>query len=347
MEYDIGRILKQCNADAFLVSKKENIAYLSGFNGEGHLLLAPARPVLIVDFRYYQQAVEQAKKTEVVCRQNFHSVDQTLFCLLKEIKIQRLAFEADVLSYHCYCRLRKSLRPVKLVPAARIVEQLRAVKSPEELGFIRQAAALAVQSIDFARKIVQPGKKETDIAREIRYFMQLQGAEDCAFDIIVASGPRSAMPHAAASPRIIKEGETVLIDLGCRSSGYNSDLTRMLFLSKIKGKTKRIYEVVAHAQQLAIAAVRAGEPAAKIDNIARQFISREGLGAFFGHALGHGVGKEIHEYPHLSPASKDMLQEGMVFTVEPAVYIPKWGGIRIEDMVLVTKTGGEVLTRER
>lgn len=343
----ITSALKECNADALLVSKKENIAYLSGFNGEGQLLFTPARLVLIVDFRYHQQAIEQAKKAEVLCPRSFYSLEQTLLGLLKELKVQRLALEAHILSYSFYCRLKNKLRPVKLVPIVNIVERLRAVKSPEELRFIRQAAALAVQSVVFARKIVQPGKKETDIARELRYFMQLQGAEDCAFDIIVASGQRSAMPHALASQRIIKEGESVLIDLGCRSSGYNSDLTRMLFLSRIKGRTKRIYEVVAHAQHLAIAAVKAGERAANIDNIARQFISQEGLGAFFGHALGHGVGKEIHEYPHISSASKDILQEGMVFTIEPAVYIPKWGGIRIEDMVLVTKTGCEVLTKEK
>jgi len=331
--------------DAFLITKGVNVAYLSGFKGEGQLLITPTRQILLVDFRFNEQAAKVAGSFQIRQRQSFRPLEESILRLVKRLKLKRLGFEASSLAYGFHHKLKSTLKSVKLIPSTDIVERLRAIKSGQEIRLLKKAAALSVKSFGFARKIIKAGRKEVEIARELQYFMRKLGAEDCAFDIIVASGKRSSLPHAPACARTIKNNEAVLVDLGCRISCYNSDLTRMVFLGRISGKLKRTYEIVRQAQQLAIKAVRAGVKIRQIDKIARQYIAKAGLGAFFGHALGHGIGREVHEYPSISPKNQGILKKGMVFTIEPGVYIPGWGGIRVEDMVLVTRTGHEVLTR--
>jgi Xaa-Pro aminopeptidase len=331
--------------DALLVTRGANVSYLSGFRGEGQLLISSAKKVLIVDFRFKEQAEKEAGSFQIRARESFRPLEEDVASLVKKMKLKRVGFEDTSLSYKGYRRLEKALKPVKFLPTANIVDYIRAVKSPEEIKVLRKAAALAVKSFSFARKIIKPGIREQEAAGEIQYFMRKSGAEDCSFDSIVASGKHASEPHALAGPKIIRNNEAVMVDLGCRVSGYNSDLTRMVFLGKIKARMKCVYEVVYQAQQLAIKAVRAGERISRIDRIARNYICDMGFGEFFGHALGHGIGKEVHEYPSLSPKNHDVLKEGMVFTVEPGIYIPGWGGVRIEDMVLVTDRGCEVLTK--
>ncbi len=344
---ELRRAISQYNLDALLISREVNVAYLSDFRGEGQLLISPHKGILIVDPRFEEQAAQEAQSWQIYPRQNFLPLEKVILNLARKLKLNRLGFEGLGLSYDSYRRLKRLIKPVQLVPTTNIVEYIRAIKTVQEISCLRRAAALAVESYAWARKITKPGIKEVEIARKLQYFMRKHGAEDSAFEIIVASGKRSSLPHAAASQKIIRAKEAVLFDLGCRLAGYNSDLTRMVFLDKIRGKLKRIYEIVLRAQEQAIEAVRAGIKICEIDKIARQHIAKEGLGAFFGHALGHGIGREVHEYPSISPNNQDVLKEGMVFTIEPAVYIPGWGGIRMEDMVLVTAKGCEILTKTR
>ena len=331
--------------DALLITKEANVSYLSGFKGEGQLLITPVKKILIVDFRFKEQADKFKKAFQVCSRMSFSSLEESVFSLVKQFKLKRVGFEAASLSYALYHKLKKLLGRVSLVPTTQIVEHLRAIKSAHEIKLLRKTAACAVRSYAFARRILTPGIKEVELAREVQYFMRKAGAQDCAFEIIVASGKMSSMPHALVSHKTIKKNEAVLIDLGCRMAGYNSDLTRVVFLGKMRGKIKRIYEIVLRAQQLAIKTVRAGVKISQVDKAARQHIAKEGLGAFFGHALGHGIGREVHEYPSISPNSKGILREGMVFTIEPGIYIPGVGGVRVEDMVLVTKNGCKILTK--
>ncbi len=339
------RKLLRDKADALLVTNRVNIAYLSGFSGEGQLLITPGRKILLTDFRFKEQAAQEAKSCQIRQAENFQPPEQNIASLVKKLRLKKLGFESRFMSYNFFHRLTRALWPVKLVPTVDVVEQLRAGKSRQEIKLLKRAACLAVQSFAFAQKLIKPGRREAEVARELEYFMRKQGAQSCAFDPIVASGKRSSLPHAPVSGRRIKENDAVLLDLGCRVSGYNSDLTRMVFLGKMDSKIQRVYRVVLQAQQLAIKAVRAGVKIGQIDKIARQYITKEGLGAFFGHALGHGIGREIHEYPSISPENRAILKAGMVFTVEPGVYIPGKAGVRVEDMVLVTRTGCEVLTK--
>ncbi|MBL7084730.1 MAG: aminopeptidase P family protein [Candidatus Omnitrophica bacterium] len=331
--------------DAILISKEANVSYLSGFRGEGHLLISPTKKILIVDFRFKEQAAKEAKSFQICQRQSFDRLEKSILHLVNRLKIRKLGFEGSWVSYEFYRKLKNALGSAKIVSTINIIERLRAIKSTQEIKLLKKAASLALKSYTFAKKTIKPGKKESQIARDVQYFMKKSGAQDSAFEIIIASGKRSSMPHALVSHKIIKDKDAVLVDLGCRMSDYNSDLTRMVFLGKIRGKIKRIYEVVFQAQQMAIKAVKAGTRICEIDKIARQYIAKCGLDAFFGHALGHGIGREVHEYPSISPNSKDILKEGMVFTIEPGVYIPGVGGVRVEDMVLVTKKGCEILTK--
>ncbi|MBN2097122.1 MAG: aminopeptidase P family protein [Candidatus Omnitrophica bacterium] len=345
--YKLRQKLLTARLDSLLVTKRANVAYLSEFTGEAQLLITQRKKILIVDFRFQEQAQREVKTIVLWPRQSFQPLNESIAQLAKKLKIKRLGFEANSLSYGSYARLNKQLGLAQLLPVYDLIEPLRAIKTIREIQYLRTAAQMAVKTFMRAQQLIRPGKKERSIAAELEYFMCAQGAESPAFDIIVASGIRSALPHAPHSSKIIRKNEAVLVDLGCRILGYNSDLTRMLFLGKIKDKLKRAYQVVLSAQQQAIKAVRPGQEIGRIDQIARQYITQAGLGAFFGHALGHGIGREVHEYPAVTPRSRALLKPGMVLTIEPGVYLPGVGGARVEDMVLVTRHGCEILTRSR
>lgn len=337
--------LKRQRLDGLLITKEANLAYLSGFKGEGQILLTPAKAILLVDSRYSEQAKREAKACKIWPRQSFDPPEKSLLRLLRQLKLNRLGIEAEALSYQAYRRLSTAISPAKLIPTINTVETLRAIKTTREIEIIKKAAGIAVKSFAFARRIIKTHRTEQEVAAAVQYFMRQAGAEDSAFELIIASGKNSSMPHAPSSHKLIKNNEIVLIDLGCRFQGYNSDLTRTVFLGKMKAKFRQIYQIVSQAQQLAIKAVRAGEKISEIDKAARQYLTQNGLGANFGHALGHGIGREVHEYPSISAQNHDTLKAGMVLTIEPGVYLPGWGGIRIEDMVLVKENGSEILTR--
>jgi Xaa-Pro aminopeptidase len=235
-------------------------------------------------------------------------------------------------------------REIKLVPTHGLVEEPRQIKAAEELKKIKKATQITIKALKFIKNIILPGKKEIEIAAELEHFIRYNGGGGSAFDIIVASGPNSSFPHHITSQRRIKNNELVLVDLGVEYQGYKSDLTRVFFLGKINLLIRRIYDIVRSAKDKAIKEIRPGVPIRKIDASARQYITKMGYGSFFSHSLGHGIGLEVHEAPSISAKEKSQLKAGMVFTVEPAIYLPNKFGIRLEDMVLVTEEGGKIIS---
>lgn len=331
--------------EAFLVIQKENQRYLSGFTGSNALLLITQdENFIITDFRYWEQAQKEAFLFKLI-----QSEEKDLFLKLKTLKakysLKHLVFEGDYLTFSQYRKLKDILGKIKLYPSSDWIEEFRKIKDEEETKRIRIAAQITDQALTLVLKNLKAGITEKEIAQELEYQIKKRGGDKIAFDIIVASGKNASLPHAKTTERKITESELIVIDLGTNFQGYNSDLTRTIFLGEIKGKLKKIYRIVWQAQKEALESVKPEEKALKIDQIARNYIEKSGFGDFFGHALGHGVGLAVHEGPVLSKLSKDILKEGMIFTVEPGIYLPEIGGVRIEDLVLVTKGGYEILTK--
>ncbi len=328
--------------EALLVSCPANLGYLSGFDGEGFLLITSDKAYLFTDFRYTEQAQEQASGFELV------QVSSKLFRWLpewiSELSIRQLGIEGECLSLNTYRKLAESLSnldpPPELLPTSGVVESLRAVKDEAEIERLKQAASLAEAALRQAKELLRPGLREKEVAWELEKFLRENGSEGLPFEIIVASGPNSALPHARPTTRLLAEGEPVIIDLGARIQGYCSDLTRTFFLGEPLGEFERVFQLVQEAQRTALEGIRPGMTAEEADGLARKVIERAGLGEAFGHGLGHGVGLEVHEAPRLGPESADILEEGMVFTLEPGIYLKGQGGVRIEDMVVLR--GGKV-----
>jgi len=328
--------------DGLLLGKKENRRYLSGFTGsEGFLYLSGKHEVLFVDFRYTIQAREETTLEILEVKKFFEEMAD----FIKGEGIKRLGFEADWFTYAMYEELSKFLTDIELVPVKGLVEKMRAVKDEEEISKIRQAAHIADRVFSQIIPYIREGVRERELALEIEYRLKREGAEACAFPIIVASGVRGALPHGNASDKVIKRGEGVIIDFGAVVEGYHSDLTRTVFVGRMSEEMRRIYNAVRAAGEQALNGMYCGMKASKADELAREYLGEAGLDKFFGHGLGHGVGLEVHEAPKLGPRSEDELEAGMVFTVEPGVYLEGVGGVRIEEMVLMREEGVEVLTR--
>lgn len=338
----VRAVLKQKGLDGLLVAKEANIAYFTDLTlTDSCLFLTRNKNIVITDFRY----LIEAKKLEGFSVQKINGTfSASLALVVKKARVRRLGFEGDFLAYRAFKRIRRSLTGLKLVEATGLVEELRALKEKSELVRIRHAIQISKETFAYARDVMKAGMSEIELARRIDVFARQKGADTMAFPTIVASGPRAARPHAVSDARKIKRGEPVMIDLGVRVKGYNSDLTRTFLMGKIDAKFCNIYNIVLKAQRLAISHIRPGRTASELDMKARNYIRGSGFGQCFGHALGHGVGREVHELPRISRTTKTRLAPGMVFTVEPGIYIPGWGGVRIEDMALVTKTGCRVLT---
>jgi Xaa-Pro aminopeptidase len=320
-----------------------NYRYLSGFSGSlCVLLITRERAVIMSDFRYRTQIRGEAPDLEYV--EIVGPVEQTVCRVIEEMSIRQLAFESAHTTYRQYAHL-KSIEALELVPSEDWVEDLRAIKDQSELLLIEKAAAIADSAIEQVARELRAGMTENEVANRLNFLLRSEGAKKEAFDLIVASGPRSAMPHAASSERFIQEGEPVVIDIGAQFAGYHSDLTRTVWVGTINQKIAEVYEIVENAQAVAIRAVRPGMALAELDAVARSFIEQVGYGEFFGHGLGHGVGLEVHESPTVSRFGKGEIQPGMVFTVEPGIYLPEIGGVRIVDMVVATREGCRLLTK--
>ncbi len=330
-------------ADAFLVTSIHNVSYLTGFTGSsGYVLVSQGKAYFITDFRYRTQSAEEVEGYEVVIQKARWTDDVS--ALAGDLGIKTLAYESGNMTCDVHTTLSGRLEGVRMLPSSNAVERMRMVKDEEELGRISEAVKRAEQGFVENLSRVMPGMTESEAAMGLEFNIRSSGALKVPFDVIVASGPRAAMPHGIASGRKMKEGDTVIIDFGGEASGYQSDITRSGVLGEPDLKQKEIYDIVREAQQRAIEAVRPGVPCSEVDAAARGFIAERGYGEFFGHGLGHGVGLEVHEAPGVSPMSKDVVEPGMVFTIEPGIYLPDWGGFRIEDMVVVTGSGCRLLT---
>ena len=334
--------------DALLVSQPQNHRYLSGFTGStGCLLISAADAFLAVDFRYVEQAKREAPGFEVIHVKG--DIANWLPGLLSDLGFKRLGFEADQMPFTTHQQLCKAIsnnqHQVQLVPTYGVVESLRAIKEVEELESIAEAVKLADTSLGYAKSIIRPGMTEKELAWELEKSLRETGSETMPFEIIVSSGPNSALPHAKPSGRAIVEGEPVVIDIGARVNGYCSDLTRTLCLSEEDETFCKVYDIVLGAQLTALATIGAAMSGDQADRLARTVVAEAGYGEAFGHGLGHGIGLEAHESPRLGPSSSDVLVDGMVFTLEPGIYIPGWGGIRIEDTVTIESGKITALTR--
>ncbi len=329
--------------DAIVITQPENRRYLSGFTGsDGALIISAEAAYLATDFRYYEQAQRQAPDFTLAKIED--KFPPRLAELVVEMGAQRVGFESTHVTMDQHQRWAEVAEGFELVPTKGIVEELRAIKDERELGLIRRAVELSDAAFAHILQWLRPGVTEKEVAWEIEVFMRTHGADGLAFDLIIGSGPNGAMCHAEPGDRQIREGEPIVLDLGARVDGYCSDLTRTICLGEPDEMLRRIHAIVLEAQEAAEHAMRAGLKGRTVDAIARDLIEAAGHGEHFGHGLGHGVGLAIHERPRAGKTSEDALQAEMVVTVEPGIYIEGWGGVRIEDLVVVREQGIEILT---
>lgn len=337
-------LLVACNLDAVLFTDLSNIRYLCGFTGtDGVLVVTGKGSCFLSDSRYTTQARAQVRAGEI--REYSVKLDGVLG-FLEQTGAQRIGFEAETLPYAMVERFReRGGADRQWVPLAKEVLPLRGVKGGEEIAALLEATRLNAEAFEEILPLIRPGAVEREVALALEVALKRRGGEEKAFDFIVASGPRGAMPHGIASERQIRAGELVTVDFGVRYGGYHSDETVTVAVGEVSQQLQAIFATVLEAHDLAMAQVRPGVDLKAIDAVARDLIAGRGFGAYFGHGLGHGVGLEIHEYPTVSPRSEVIACEGMVFTIEPGIYIPEVGGVRIEDMIEVTADGCRQLTR--
>jgi Xaa-Pro aminopeptidase len=329
--------------DAILFTNLANIRYLCGFSGsDGVLLLTREVAWFLCDSRYTTQAAEEVRGAEV---REFSAKYEAVCSLITDNKIKRFGIEASHMLVSDFRQLSERLDGCELVGIGAALDAIRSCKDQDEIETLGRVAGLATASLQAVLASLAPGVRESDIALELEIEMRRRGAEARAFDFIVASGERGAMPHGRASDKVLRSGELVTIDFGAVKDGYHSDETVTVAVGRPSDRGREIHDIVRQAHDRAIAAVRPGISCRDLDAVARDYIREQGYDANFGHGLGHGVGLEIHEKPVVSPRSEAVVEEGMVFTIEPGIYIPGFGGVRIEDTVAVTADGCVILTQ--
>ncbi|NOY89548.1 MAG: aminopeptidase P family protein [FCB group bacterium] len=333
------------NLDGLIITHLDHIRYLTGFTGSAGLLIIRKKEAdFFTDFRYKDQAAKQVKGAQVKI------VKSDPIAALKDypqfnIKNYVYGYAGEYLSVNARKRLRENFSDALLVASDKVFEDLGWVKEAEEIKNIKKAVEISDIAFERILNIVEPGVREMELAAELEYQMKMLGSEKPAFETILASGYRSALPHGTASTKKLKKGELVTFDFGATYDGYVSDITRTVVLGKATPKQKKIYNLVLKAQLAGIKKVKAGVFAKAVDESSRKIITKAGFGKNFGHGTGHGIGYYVHLGPRVSPLSKDKLMANNVITIEPGIYISGWGGVRIEDDVLVTKTGGKVLNK--
>lgn len=343
----LAKLRKKMDAkglDAVLVLMRENCTYLSGFTGTSAcLVISRGDAILITDFRYAEQASLQAPLYEIVKYEG--NAVAAIGEVLKSRGMDKVGFEETYLAYNKYIEYREKLGIKEFLPLEGAIENLRMVKDEKEINIIKKAVEIADNAFAHVLKYIKPGVSEIDIAAEIEYFMRKSGAFKASFDTIVASGERSSMPHGVASERKLKHKDAVTLDFGALYSDYCSDMTRTIFLGIVDNEMKKIYNIVLDAQLKAIEGAFSGLSGREIDKIARDAINKAGYGNNFGHGLGHGVGLQIHEEPRFSPNGHIEMKDGMVMTVEPGIYIKGYGGVRIEDIIVINGSEPVILTK--
>lgn len=338
--------LRAIKADALLVTNFTNVTYLTGFTGDDSYLLVTLDDVLMIsDQRYTTQLEEECPSLSTYTRGPGEKMLPTVVSFVAEAGIEKLAIERGSITLDLFDSLMNELESVELIKANGLVESLRLIKDKGEIEATRVAAQQAARAFQVARALITPSSTEREIAAELEYQARRFGGKKLSFEPIVAVGDRSALPHARPTDRRVDAADFLLVDWGVNSGLYVSDLTRMIVTGRLSQKFSKLYNIVLEAQLAGIDAIRPGVTCEEVDSVARKVISKSGFGEQFGHGLGHGTGLEVHEAPRLSQNQGDVvLQPGMIVTVEPGIYLPGWGGIRIEDDVLVTKTGREILT---
>jgi Xaa-Pro aminopeptidase len=337
------RYLDKYDVEAIIFLGRSNIRYLTGFTGsDGALVMGKEKGWFLTDSRYTTQASLEVSGAEVV---EYRIKTEGIVSLLNAEKIKRVGFEAEQTTVSILNTLSDALPGVDLLPIGTELDDLRIIKSVEETQLLAECAGIASQALLGVLHTIRPGVPEREIALALEFAMKRAGAEEKSFDFIVASGTRGALPHGKASEKLIKTGELVTIDFGAVYGGYHSDETVTVAIGSPDSRQKEIYSVVKDAHDKALEAVKPGVSLRELDGIARGFIEEKGYASYFGHGLGHGVGLEVHEKPTVSFRSEQIAEEGMVFTIEPGIYIPDWGGVRIEDTVVVTQDGCRTITK--
>jgi len=324
--------------DAILTGHAPNRRYISGFTGsDGWIIVTAERALLMVDFRYVEQARLEAPQFEACYIKN--DITEWLPAYILELGIERIGIEAEYMPVAQYQlingTLREKVSSVEIVQTKNIIESLRLYKDSTELQYITKACEIADMAINYTASHLKAGITERQFAWELESFIRQNGSENMPFEIILASGPNAALPHASPEDRIIAEGEPVVIDIGARYHGYCSDLTRTFIISKEENNFNKIYNIILSAHEAGLELIKPDMKASAADGLVRSMITHAGYGENFGHGLGHGVGIEVHELPRLGIKGDDILHEGMVFTIEPGIYISGWGGVRIEDTVTI------------
>ena len=336
--------LQKYDVDALLITNQYNIRYMTGFTGSSGVAFVTQNDALfITDFRYTEQAEKQVVPNGFRVVKHDGIIPKEVANQVLKLGVKSVAFEKDTMVYALYEQYKQALN-VDFVPITGIIEKIRLIKTQEEINIIKVACEIADSAFSHILTYIKPGITELDVSNELEFFMRKQGATSSSFDIIVASGLRSALPHGVATSKIIEKGDFVTLDFGALYNGYISDITRTIAVGQPSDKLIEMYNVVLEAQMLALEKVGPNMTGIEADKIARNYLTERGYGEAFGHSTGHGIGLEVHEGPGLSFRSETVLEPNMVVTIEPGVYLPGIGGVRIEDDILITKTGNEVLT---
>lgn len=335
--------MSQQKIEVLLVTDIINVRWLTGFTGSfGQALVTLDEAFFITDTRYVLQSQKEVSGFELIWFNRPKTALEIVKDLLKRLKVTRLAFESTM-SYDMWSSYGAELKPIHMVPDPGILTSLRMIKTPEEIEKIKRACGLADECIKHVERMIQPGIRELDISLDIEFFIRRNNATP-SFNPIVASGEHSASPHSPLSTRVLQRGDFVTIDWGAFLDGYCSDMTRTYILGEPTAEQCRVYSAVLEAQLMAISSIRPGISAQEPDRVAREVLAGYDLGNFFIHGLGHGLGREVHDFGSLNVSSSDILEVGQVWTVEPGVYIEGFGGVRIEDDLVITEQGVEILT---
>jgi len=348
MKDRIERLMKcmeEKNVEAILVADGCNMRYLSGFSGEtGYLYISRDHKVILTDSRYTTQAEEESGEFEVWEISNGEGYAPLIAKLMDDDRPETLGFEEQVMIYGDVVSLQQKLPETEWKGLGDALNDLRMIKTEEEISYIAKAQQIGDEAFSHVLTILRPGITELEVAAELESYMKRHGASGLAFDTIAASGYHSAMPHAAPSEKVLEYGDFLTMDYGCKYKGYCADMTRTVVIGKASEQQKEIYQIVLEAQLAALEVIRAGLTGAEVDKVARDVIGKAGYGQYFGHGLGHSVGLFIHEFPRISPMGHTILLPGMTATIEPGIYVPGVGGVRIEDLVIVTENGHRNLT---
>ena len=340
----VQEILQKLSLGAVLISNGNNMRYISGFAGAtGYLYISEKRHAVVTDFRYTIQAEMEAEGYEIITIGN-GGYEEALNDILNADQVKKLGFEAEDMLFASYQKLKENLVVDEMVPIGNEITNLRRIKSPNELEFIKKAEAIGDEVFTEILTYIKPGMTELEIAARIEYLLKIKGAQGLSFNAIVASGINSSMPHAVPSAKKVEKGDFLTMDFGCIYEGYCSDMTRTIVIGKASEKQKEVYNTVLKAQLAALDFIKAGYKGKEIDKVARDIIYGAGYEGCFGHGLGHSVGLFIHENPRLSMLEEETILAGMTETVEPGIYIKGFGGVRIEDLVVVTENGCENFT---